>query len=43
VELEDVRDILAALSVTEVIVQPVVDEAMDPPTAGRPSSSCVDA
>jgi DNA-binding XRE family transcriptional regulator len=32
-ELEDVRDDLAALSVVEVIIQPIVDETMDPPTA----------
>jgi DNA-binding XRE family transcriptional regulator len=32
-ELEDVRDDLAALSVAEVIIQPIVDETMDPSTA----------
>ena len=32
-ELEDVRDDLVALSVAEVIVQPIVDEKMDPSTA----------
>ena len=33
VELEDVRNDLAALSVVEVVVQPIVDDSMDPPTA----------
>jgi DNA-binding XRE family transcriptional regulator len=31
-ELEDVRDDLAALSVAEVVIQPIVDETMNPPT-----------
>jgi DNA-binding XRE family transcriptional regulator len=32
-ELEDVRDDLAALSVDEVIIQPIVDDTMEPSTA----------
>ena len=31
-ELEDVHDDLAALSVAEVVIQPIVDATMDPPT-----------